>query len=221
MRGRCDVTYLFISAHAIVWPQLTLLGCDVKLLRLRAKQPKLLFPSWTNTTTIMTTTHTVNASTLRFNPSSNIPWRWWLAGFWPLRHYYREKPHWFLLVRSKSFWFLPDSFLILLFSQILWNVRIKDVFHCFQYSRFSLRISSIDFKDSEKTATVHFEKPSAAKTALMVCFICSNHITLRLLIFTTAEWRHFGRRHPLCAFRYWVWRWKPRHTERWRTRPDW
>ena len=31
-----------------------------------------------------------------------------------------------------------------------------------------LRIKSIDFKEKEKSAIVHFEKSSAAKTAIMV-----------------------------------------------------
>lgn len=35
-------------------------------------------------------------------------------------------------------------------------------------SRFCGKITSIDFDESAKKATIHFEKPSAAKTALML-----------------------------------------------------
>lgn len=37
-----------------------------------------------------------------------------------------------------------------------------------QLHRFCGKITSIDHDASEQTATVHFEKPSAAKTALML-----------------------------------------------------
>ena len=36
------------------------------------------------------------------------------------------------------------------------------------YSRFCGKITSIDHDPAKQTATVHFEKPSAAKTALML-----------------------------------------------------
>jgi len=40
--------------------------------------------------------------------------------------------------------------------------------HVHDFFTFCGTITSIDFKESEKTATIHFEKPSAAKTALML-----------------------------------------------------
>lgn len=43
------------------------------------------------------------------------------------------------------------------------------------------RITSVDYKESDKSAVIHFEKPSAAKTALMVrgFLLCICHPLLK------------------------------------------
>jgi hypothetical protein len=53
--------------------------------------------------------------------------------------------------------------------QVLWEVCIF-IAHCFRSLRQYLcyRITKIDFNADAKSAVVHFEKASAAKTALMV-----------------------------------------------------